>query len=59
MTCTECNVDMWIVDGGRMRIYDGCVALMCPKCKKAIPRDDSDWAKEKFEQYQKKMGEHK
>lgn len=44
------------IDGGRMGIYDGVVAVMCPDCKEEFPRNNSEWAQEMFQKYQKKGG---
>lgn len=41
------------IDGGYMGIYDGIVAIRCPDCDHEWPRDNSGWAKEMFEKYQK------
>jgi len=45
------------LDGGRMGIYDGIVAWMCPDCKVTFPRNDSEWAKEMFEEFTKQWNE--
>lgn len=39
------------VDGGRLGIYDGIVALQCPDCGKYSPRDDSEWALKVFNKF--------
>jgi len=39
------------IDGGRMGLYDGVVAVQCPDCKEVMPRNDSNWAKEMFDEY--------
>jgi hypothetical protein len=39
------------IDGGRMGIYDGIVAIQCPDCKEEFPRNTSSWALEMFDKY--------
>jgi hypothetical protein len=46
------------IDGGRMGIYDGVVAWLCPDCDETYPRGDSTWAKEMYDKY-KNIGKEK
>ena len=41
------------IDGGYIGVYDGVVAYRCPDCGEDSPRNDSAWAKELFEKYQR------
>lgn len=43
------------IDGERLGIYDGVVALMCPDCKELVPRNGSSWALEMFNKYMEVM----
>lgn len=39
------------IDGGRLGIYDGVVAYLCPDCGETSPRNNSAWAAEMYEEY--------
>jgi len=45
------------VDGGRLGIYDGLVAIRCPDCGEDFPRNDTSWALEMFNKYKKVMSD--
>lgn len=39
------------IDGGRLGIYDGIVAIRCPDCGEEFPRSNAPLALEMFEKY--------
>lgn len=39
------------IDGGRMGIYDGMVAIQCPDCQECFPRAKSAWAVEMYNKF--------
>lgn len=41
------------IDGGYMAVYDGIVAHRCPDCGEESPVNDSAWARDLFEKYQR------
>jgi len=44
------------IDGGRLGVYDGIVAWMCPECHHEFPRNKHKWGMKMFEKYQALKG---